>query len=459
MTLRFRRRVGVAVLLILSWPIAIGCARVRTDNGEPGTGGTRTDLCTTDAECDAAAPICDPDGSCRGCVGANECIAKDSAVPICTGGRCVQCFDNQDCQMEEARICDPSTRLCRGCEFHRECRSEVCDLDTGACVSEAEVVYASASAIGSSSDCSRASPCFFLPDAVASVGVGKPYLRLLPGQYMQHLSITDRDAIIVGEGATLNLRSSPDPEAGVTVTGFHEVVIDSLRVTNVPQGNGLSCTNAQVTVRRGRFERSLGDGINCQGVTVIDSNASDNEGVGIASFDTMMVVERSIITRNAGGGIVGAGLIRNNLILDNGALSGDIGAVCAEGDGTIIAYNTIVSNRVNENFGIVQCLPDTVVSSNIVFGNTVADAQTASQTLTGCVGTRHNLSEVDLSATGTNNLVGDPQFVNPLTGDYSLGRESPAIDAGEPETAPEVDFFSNPRPRGSLPDIGAIESY
>ena len=174
---------------------------------------------------------------------------------------------------------------------------------------------------------------------------------------------------------------------------------------------------------------------------------SDNGGLGIVTFDAAAVIERSTIARNFGGGISGGGLIRNNQIIGNSNLGEYQGAIRVNsGATTTISYNTIVGNFVNENFiGIIGCASDTVVSSNIIFGNQFP-ASGDDQTLIGCTDTRNNLSDVDITSTGTDNIMGNPMFTNAGAGDYSPSEGSPAIDAGEVAIAPERRFQRRPSP-------------
>ncbi|MBI3934320.1 MAG: hypothetical protein HY316_06480 [Acidobacteria bacterium] len=54
-----------------------------------------------------------------------------------------------------------------------------------------------------------------------------------------------------------------------------------------------------------------------------------------------------------------------------------------------------------------------------------------------------------------NNKSGDPRFVDRANGDFHLRSDSPAVDGGTPDGAPEAD--AECRPRVSLPDMGAYE--
>ena len=63
---------------------------------------------------------------------------------------------------------------------------------------------------------------------------------------------------------------------------------------------------------------------------------------------------------------------------------------------------------------------------------------------------------------GSDNLVADPEFVNPGTdpaeADFRLKDSSPARDAGT-TPFPETDVGGTPRPKGDAPDLGAYESF
>jgi hypothetical protein len=56
-------------------------------------------------------------------------------------------------------------------------------------------------------------------------------------------------------------------------------------------------------------------------------------------------------------------------------------------------------------------------------------------------------------------MVGDPMFVDPLTGDYSLNPDSPAVDAFTPSQWQSIlaDLLNNSRPGGLAYDLGAYE--
>ena len=59
------------------------------------------------------------------------------------------------------------------------------------------------------------------------------------------------------------------------------------------------------------------------------------------------------------------------------------------------------------------------------------------------------------SGTGTGNIDQNPLFLG--GGNYELSSNSPCIDTGTAEGAPDTDIEGNPRPRGAGYDMGAYE--
>ena len=75
---------------------------------------------------------------------------------------------------------------------------------------------------------------------------------------------------------------------------------------------------------------------------------------------------------------------------------------------------------------------------------------------TGNADISHNLLDGTSSILGTEAITGNPMFVDPQSGDFSLLPKSPAIDAGT-ELPLSTDFAGKPRPAGRGYDAGALE--
>lgn len=73
----------------------------------------------------------------------------------------------------------------------------------------------------------------------------------------------------------------------------------------------------------------------------------------------------------------------------------------------------------------------------------------------------HNLIDgyrgYDGETQGNDHVAGNPGFVDPANGDFHLQNNSPVIDRGSADKAPDTDFSGIPRPKGAGHDIGAFE--
>jgi parallel beta-helix repeat protein len=136
---------------------------------------------------------------------------------------------------------------------------------------------------------------------------------------------------------------------------------------------------------------------------------------------------------NGGNGISGQGHITHNTVVANN------GAGCAPGDGAPeIAGNIFAGNIV----GVSRTPTAAALRDNCVWGNTVANYEGMADP-TGREG----------------NIALDPQFANPMVGNYHLQPGSPCVDAadaGAPATALDIDL--RPRLIGAATDMGAAES-
>lgn len=472
---------GGCYLAVALFVVALaGCAQIlgleelggRTPDGGVPADAAAPDAaivaCTDSSQCSDTTPICSPaEGTCQACSTGDECAARGAETPFCAAdGRCGACGVDADCADPASPVCDAQTLTCRGCEAHGECASTVCDIAASACVDPSQIVYA----VGGGSfadDCgTQELPCATLDDAVRQVTFDRSYLRLT-GMFSSRLTLPVGRFRVIGEGATLDLTPiNFDTTAGITVNPDAQVVIDGLRVTNLSVAGGISCESAQLTLRRVTVDSNEGTGVfanNCP-LVIEESRITGNSQRGVEAFASgsggNLVIERSLIADNYTGGIfssVSPLLIRNNLILRNSNVSEYHGAIRLNSNGanSFITYNTIVGNRVNENYiGIIAC-GSAVLSSNIIWGNEFPGD--VDQTIIGCEEVRNNLSDSTLEDRPQNHL-GDPAFASAPDDDYRLMPGSPAIDLGDPDLANLLDYAGNRRPQGAGPDIGALEA-
>lgn len=258
-------------------------------------------------------------------------------------------------------------------------------------------------------------------------------------------------------------------------------------------GGGLSIANSTfVTLSNNVFQNNSaedGGGLNYQGGSIIlsgnifRSNTATRDGGGLYVGGTTVVMNSNILQSNSAGNF-GGGLCVNNVstailsknILQNnsadiagGAMASSAYMIIAQNDviadnispwdsvyiygGTLMAHHwTMVNNGsyALTTDGGMAVLTNTIVTSHTIGGFAGANI-TADHTLFFNSGT-----PCSSGASCTNNLFGNPQFINPITGDYHIGPGSAAVDQGI-NAGVATDIDDEPRPMRSGYDIGADE--
>jgi hypothetical protein len=155
----------------------------------------------------------------------------------------------------------------------------------------------------------------------------------------------------------------------------------------------------------------------------------------------------------------------NNLVADNQANSLGSGLYIASSSPRLL-HTTIARNRGGDGSGIYLDSGATLVMTNTILvsqtvGLTVTENATATLagTLWGSGGWANGVDwgGAGVIVTGTVNVSGDPDFADPDTGDYHIGPNSAAIDAGV-NAGVMMDIDSQPRPY-QAPDLGADEYW
>lgn len=119
---------------------------------------------------------------------------------------------------------------------------------------------------------------------------------------------------------------------------------------------------------------------------------------------------------------------------------------------TAVASGFILAQRLNNGNSFENC----IISG---YQNYMAwqSSQSSSLTYENCAFYNNGFTQVGMTnATLSNCIFQDPQFVNPIAGDFHLQSTSPCIDAGKNVTLID-DFDGNERPCNDLYDIGAYE--
>ncbi len=420
--------------------------------------------CDGEGGCDATAPVCDVDGAytCGPCLDDGSCSAY-ATTPRCetTSGACVECLSSAEDCLDLARPVCGSDYQCRVCQGDGECPSQVCDVGTGACVAETDVIYLAPS--GSGSQCTLAAPCGTFAAGLAQVTASRKVVKMASGSYSERVSIADKTVIIHGTGADLSASTAGQV---VDITGAADVTITGLRINTGlgPTGDGLRCTDngpsPTVVLAQVTLDTNGGKGVNATNcdLTIAQSTLQGNTGGGLVVSGGSATVQRSTITGNSGGGLSlsnGTFSIINTFIVGNGNPTGAFGGVSilSPGSGTrLFDFNTVYNNdALDGNAAGVVCslLTNPVnLSDSIIYGN----QSTAQVAGTMCTASYSDIGPAVFAGTG--NFAADPQFVDAPNGDYHIEASSPCVGAADPAATVAIDFDGDARTDA---DCGADE--
>lgn len=192
----------------------------------------------------------------------------------------------------------------------------------------------------------------------------------------------------------------------------------------------------------------------------IVSNTSYYEGAFILGAGTRGIVDSNLVAFNVTENEIDScsAWSTDPIIFTNNVIAHNNGKI------TIYGQNTsVVNNTIADNYGGLMVWGNTAQAS-LVRNNVLAN--TYFGVMTGDGGTIAVLDYNDAwgntlcdycGLTGTGNILLDPQFVNPTTGDYHIRFGSPAMNAGLNAGAPPLDRDGVVRPQGSRVDMGAYE--
>ena len=258
-------------------------------------------------------------------------------------------------------------------------------------------------------------------------------------------------------------------------------------------GGGISCLNSSSPAIINCIIKNNhavgGGGIGCQDFSspsiincVITDNIANSSGGGIGCFNSSSPnIINCFITNNStqhGGGITcdsdSSPNIVNCIITGNtaGFGFGGGGINCVSRSRPNLTNCTITNNIADGSgsgiFTEFSSVPH--IKNTIVWGNTSLNLKADSGkeirssweqifiTYSNIRGGEEGiLSGGALVTTYENNIDADPLFVDPANGDYRLLANSPCIDAGTNDGAPETDIDGNRRPLGAGIDMGAYE--
>jgi hypothetical protein len=440
---------------------------------------------------DQAFPFCDVDGTLGG--EPNECIAVDCTpgeVAECRGdiavtcssmgnnfdlvscegrcevaqGGCVECLVDSECSNPEP-ICEGLTRQCRGCREDTECPSGVCNLQTGACVASADVVYAMPSGSGPA-PCTMSAPCPL--DRAISTALAAPtppVVRMLQGVYTVGIGLNvNKSLTIVGSGATLNTNSQ-----AVLVEGGGTLELRDLILQGQFPAGGVGCgfqtTPSTLILRKVTSQPEPGASNIAVGkctLKVIQSELRGAENtlpIVRVESDGVLESDRSRFVTSLTGNLVQFIGQRMRGKMTNSIMDGvgfQFGASDPGGGSSQSQFDLGFNTFINVD---VSCINPNNYRFAIVFENNIFQWSSAAPVLDGPVCTfNHNIFSPSTNRGGTNRDA-DPKFVDSAQKNYQLQVSSPAVDTGNASALlpASPDFAGVTRPQGAKPDIGAYE--
>ena len=340
------------------------------------------------AGCAIPKPYCSAEGACVACDEPGfDCAALDPDKAACDGmsdgssGLCVECISNTDCDESEP-FCDLETATCNTCTTHEHCPASACNLETGECLPEDNVLYVEYTPTMNDK--------MYCSDAGDNNGHDstKPICRL-------SIALTK---VTPDKAATIKVKQGqmPQSQANIVPAG---VTVAIVKNGNTPVALARDSTDPALSVSGGSHvfvyrisALSTTMGLTTQLITC-DSDSSlwlDRLSVyygkhGVFARDCMLHVRRSVVFQNTSGGIdltsdqtMSKLWLENSFVTDNG----DVYGIRAGKNSFLdIVYSTIAANTKTVAPPQVSCT--TTPPDNMRLRNSLI-ADNMNNYVTGC---------------------------------------------------------------------------
>lgn len=360
-----------------------------TSTGETTDPDTTASSGTTGGECDpnmgmagcgGMKPYCSDEGVCIPCSEPGfDCEAIDGGVtPVCDAGTgvCVECVNNGDCEAS-APFCETASGTCTTCTKHEHCPESACNLESGECLPEDNVIYVeNTPAICSDSPGNDGHN----PDnPICRLSIG--LLRVSPDMAatikIKQGQLPQDQANAVPEGVTLAIvRNGNTPvslarngaESALSISGGSHVFVEKIGMFSTIKGTTIQVVKCDT-------ESSLW----LERLSVYDGQ------YGVFARDCMVHIHRSVVFGNTRGGIdltTNVGMTKLWLENNNVTENGDLFAIRAAKNSFLdIVYTTIAANTKAQAAPQITCV--TAPNANMRLRNSLI-ADNNGVFVTGC---------------------------------------------------------------------------
>jgi hypothetical protein len=239
---------------------------------------------------------------------------------------------------------------------------------------------------------------------------------------------------------------------GISVDGIATLIGNKIQSNAAYSGGGIYVSGTAILSDNTIQGNSAGSGggVALMGNATLNGNTiRGNTGDG-GYVNGTITLSGNIIQGNSGDGVfVNGGTVnaRNDIITGNGE------GVHLSGGNLIARHWTLADNY---RYAVVSNGGSAVLTNTIAYHHIMAAFYGPNITADHTLFYRNGAPVCQNGATCTNDVIGDPKFVNPAAGDYHIGPDSAAIDAGVNANVTD-DIDGGPRPVGIGYDIGADE--